>query len=322
MSDSKWFADHPATTSFPGLLATTNRLLSSGLAPSTRAGQLSPVRQYYDFCTACSLPPLPATQQTLCHWAAFKSRTCIHATIMNYLSAVRSHHVDMSLADPGIGEQLARVCRGIRREQGDRVSVKRLPITTILLDRLRPLIDMAVPDQRMILAAMSTATAGLLRVGEISVVSLEPTRMLRVRDITFADGHFALLLRVSKMDPYGKGVTVHVSQPQTVTDMLAYWKRRDHVDQLLPNDPLFAHYNGAPLMRRTLLACTRSLLNRAGVDLSMNRGLSFRRGGATSLAAAGVADRVIKQLGRWKSWIFSIYIDTPLAPLIAAAATM
>lgn len=319
MPDGKWFANHPATATFPGLLATTARLMGSGLAPSTRAGQLSPVRQYYDFCTACGLSPLPATQLTLCHWAAFKSRTCIHASIMNYLYSVRSHHVDQGYRDPGIGEQLARVCRGIRREQGDRVSLKRLPVTTALLDKVRPLIDGEIPDQRMLRAAMSTATAGLFRVGEVAVVSSEPNRMLRVCDLTFADGHFTIALRTSKTDPFSKGVTIQVAQPSAVTDMLTYWKR---CASRSPMDPLFTHSNGAPLTRRTLLACTRTLLCRAGVDLSKHRGLSFRRGGATSLSAAGVSDRLIKQIGRWKSWVFAIYIDTPTAPLLEASATM
>ena len=38
-------------------------------------------------------------------------------------------------------------------------------------------------------------------------------------------------------------------------------------------------------------------------------GFSLRRGGALSMALAGVPDRVIRAVGRWKSYAYRIYID-------------
>jgi hypothetical protein len=39
------------------------------------------------------------------------------------------------------------------------------------------------------------------------------------------------------------------------------------------------------------------------------KGHSFRRGGATSLARAGVQEHTIKKMGRWKSSAYQLYID-------------
>jgi hypothetical protein len=51
-------------------------------------------------------------------------------------------------------------------------------------------------------------------------------------------------------------------------------------------------------------------------------GISFRKGGASSLAAAGVPDRVIKAAGRWRSDCFQLYIRMQLSELQSALVSM
>ena len=51
-------------------------------------------------------------------------------------------------------------------------------------------------------------------------------------------------------------------------------------------------------------------------------GHSFRKGGATSLHEAGHPDSLIKLMGRWASFAFATYTDTPLPMLIEAGRSM
>ena len=105
--------------------------------------------------------PIPASEDLLCLWVTDLARRIGFASIKNYLFAVRSLHIDIGLKSPLGGQRLDRVCKGIRREQAGRVSLKRLPVTTTLIDRIRPLIDLSSFDQRCLLAAFSFATGGL-----------------------------------------------------------------------------------------------------------------------------------------------------------------
>jgi hypothetical protein len=43
--------------------------------------------------------------------------------------------------------------------------------------------------------------------------------------------------------------------------------------------------------------------------------VSFRKGGATALAESGVPDRVIQELGRWKSFAYQRYVHSTDAAL-------
>jgi hypothetical protein len=263
--------------------------------------------------------PLPATEDLLCLWVTDLARRVSFAAIKNYLFAVRSLHVDVGLPSPLGGPRLDRICRGVRREQVGRVTRKRLPITTELLDRMRTLIDPASVDQCCLMAAFSLATGGLLRGKEFAAVPGEADRIPRVRDLTAHPDHVVLRLRVSKTDPFGRGCDVCIAAPAAVADVRRYLCLRATTQ---PAQPLLMLSDGTALTLRTVMTAARTLLQRSGVDLSMSRGLSFRRGGATSLALAGVPDRIIKQLGRWRSFVYSIYIEEPSQSLLDAAAAM
>src|SRR6202165_2981387 len=54
-------------------------------------------------------------------------------------------------------------------------------------------------------------------------------------------------------------------------------------------------------------------------NAELYKGHSFRRGGATSLARVGVADSVIKTIGRWKSQAYQLYVDIDLNIMCSAA---
>jgi len=128
-------------------------------------------------------------------------------------------------------------------------------------------------------------------------------------------------LAQSKTDVFRKTVNVHITQPTAIAAYQSYVRLRSK-SSVQTNSPLFALSNGEPLDRRTLLTAAAKLLAAAGIDTSHNRGISFRAGGATSLAEAGIHDRMIKIIGRWSGGSYARYIDTPLQQFIDATAKL
>ena len=58
----------------------------------------------------------------------------------------------------------------------------------------------------------------------------------------------------------------------------------------------------------------------AGLETSRYSGHSLHIGAATSVAAAGVPDHLIKVLGCWRSEAFQLYIRTPPDTLLSVAS--
>ena len=53
----------------------------------------------------------------------------------------------------------------------------------------------------------------------------------------------------------------------------------------------------------------------AGIDTTRYVGHSFRIGAATTAAACGIQDSLIKTLGRWESAAYMLYVRTPVETL-------
>ena len=91
-----------------------------------------------------------------------------------------------------------------------------------------------------------------------------------------------------------------------VSAMLSYlvvWGRKE--------GPLFLFKDGRFLTRQRLVEELRKVLRKTGVDQSKYCGHSFRIGAATTAAARGIEDSVIKTLGRWKSLAYLQYVRIP-----------
>jgi integrase len=124
----------------------------------------------------------------------------------------------------------------------------------------------------------------------------------------------------SKTDPFRRGTDVTISNPQAIKYMLAYLHRRN---QRLSRLPLFVGNDGQALTASALVKFTQQLIVRAEIpNAHLFLGHSFRKGGATSLHEAGYPDSLIKIMGRWASFAFATYIDTPLHMIIEAGRSL
>ena len=117
-------------------------------------------------------------------------------------------------------------------------------------------------------------------------------------------------IKQSKTDPFRKGVDIFVGRTGTdicpVAAILSYLECRGSGP-----GPLFVFSSGRFLTRKRFVELVRAALSSAGVDQEKYCGHSFRIGAATTAAAKGVEDSIIKTLGRWESVAYLQYVRIP-----------
>ena len=75
-------------------------LKSAAFAQTTKQTYKSQTNCYLKFCLNYHLQAVPASQETLCSYVAFLSRTISSTSVKGYLNAVRILHLEAGLANP------------------------------------------------------------------------------------------------------------------------------------------------------------------------------------------------------------------------------
>lgn len=328
------FADHPCAAAHPGLIRQAQSLLALAIAPSTRRTYSSGIRSFIGFVDAHNIrPAFPASVQTICLWVAFLASPP-HAVTLGtckvYLSAVITRHTEMGFAHPlaDAPPMLERIMTGIKRLAGQPAKPK-LPITTALLEAMRPHLDLQQRSDILLWAMMWTATAGLLRISEFTVRSdKDLSRLLTMDHLTLHDQsqhsfslaqaaaaaeeieYATLHLSASKTDPFRAGVDIVISSVTALRALLAYATHCRH-PRGTGTTPLFHHPDQSPVTRTWLMQRVGQLLRVIGLNPKEYSSHSFRKGGAVSLQSKGVEDSLIRRSGRWKSDAFHLYVRDP-----------
>jgi hypothetical protein len=259
-----------------------------------------------------------------------------YSSIRSYLHGIATTQVELGYPNPlSQSPILWRMFKAIKRVQGATTVRKRLPITTKILTAIDPLFTTTDEHHLCMRAAMWLGTCGLLRAGEFTTKP-STKQSLKIQHLTFYDQHnhtlspwdlqgrtplfMSLKLEQSKTDPFRQGVNVIISNTQAINYMLAYLQHRKHS---LARQPLLVGRDGQALTASALVSFTQELIQRANVaNAHLFLGHSFRKGGATSLHEAGHPDSLIRLMGRWASFAFATYIDTPTQMLIDAGRSM
>jgi hypothetical protein len=208
----------------------------------------------------------------------------------------------------------------------------KLPITLELLQKISKVIGTSYDDQ-LIWAAMTLGHFGLLRAAEFTVNtqnSFDPLTNLTCHDVHITsqgtgEMFLKLHLKTSKTDRSDQGINIYIgcthdtvcavcAMQQFITHYLSKIKRNQ--------DPLFRFSNGLILTRSILIKQTKLLLAGVGVDPEGYTGHSYRVGGATTAAAAGLQDWEIKLMGRWNSDTYQQYIKAPINLITGFAKRM
>ena len=282
------------------------------------------------FCQDASISALPVSEPHLCSFiASLADQGLKYRTVKVYLSAIRHLQISAAQPDPFGGKPMSRleyVLRGIKKNESEKGvgSRERLPITPSLLLRMKAKWEPSggQGDAKMLWAACCLCFFAFLRMGEMTVPSddtFDPSVHLGVGDIAVDDPSHPSMLRVtvkqSKTDPFRKGVNLFVGRATTalcpVAAMLDYLAVRG-----MEPGPLFRFQDGRCLTRQRFAAAVRDNLSRAGVDQTRYCTHSFRIGAATTAAARGIEDAVIKTLGRWDSLAYLQYVRIPRERLV------
>ncbi len=278
----------------------------------------------------------PVSSDTLCLWMAYSINKLLYSSIRHYLHGIATTQMELGYPNPLTQTPLVwRMFKAVKRIQGKKVVRQRLPITVSILTQINQFINTSKQFDLCIRAAMWFGTCGLLRAGEF-VTKPTTKYSLKLSHLTFHDASNRLLdphnlngekplymsvrLDQSKTDPFRQGTNVIIANPQAIEYMLMYLHRRN---QRLARLPLFVGEDGQALSASALVNFAQSLITRANIpNAHLFLGHSFRKGGATSLHEAGHPDSLIKIMGRWASFAFATYIDTPLHMIIQAGQSL
>lgn len=296
---------------------------------STNKVYSSAQRIYLEFCTRLSLTPIPASESTLILFVTELAQTRAHSTIRTYLSGVRHLHVTQGHGNPLGGTlRLDLVLKGIHRIKPSQKQA-RLPVTPSILAKIKEVLDRSPGfESTMLWAACCTGFFGFLRCGEFLLPDSTPfdgSAHMAVADVA-VDSHqnptiVAIRIKQSKTDQYKEGTTIYLGKTSTeicpVTAILHYLTVRPD-----GQGPLFVMSDLKPVTKRLFICKIREVLAKAGIDASGYKGHSFRIGAATTAAACGLNEGLIKALGRWSSCAYQVYIKIPPQELASIAPVL
>ena len=272
----------------------------------------------------------------MCSFAAALGHEGLKAqTIKGYLSAVRNRQIILQLGNPFQVDMpvLEYVLRGIKMDQAKHHPPKakeRLPITPAIMLKLRKVwgAKPTDPTNIMLWAACCTAFFGFLRSGEITTPSLKEYDAevhLSFGDISLDSTHNPTVAQVrikaSKTDPFRQGISIFLGRTDIllcpIAALTAYMATRG-----CSQGPFFHFPDHQPLTRQLLVEHLRRALQATGLDPKKFAGHSFRIGAATTAAAHGLEDSLIRTLGRWQSSAYLRYLRIPREQLAKISRTL
>ena len=273
---------------------------------------------------------LPASEGTLIYFSSYLARKVKHSTIKLYLAAVRNLHISCGYGDPLLGKLLLKkVLRGILRYQGHTRALRQ-PVTPRVLLAIRPILLawLGERDFSMIWAAFTLAFFCFLRCSEFTyqgVSKFRPQFDLSADCVLFHPSlatprQMSVILKSSKTDVFREGHRLLIAC--SPSPLCAVSAMRSYFLAACPRGPLFTFQSGRYLTRSAVVHLLRDAARSAGLPSKSLKGHSFRIGAASTAAAAGLPDWLIKVLGRWSSDCYQLYIRTPKNVLMSAAPPM
>lgn len=299
----------------------------------------SGLRKFHVFCDIFSIPEterLPASFQLLhsfALWAATdpdsmdpdlaastQFEPVSDSSLRKYLAAVRAWHIAQGWPAPLSEAEHDRInwsLRGLANIQGSRKRPVRPPITLPMLRALQTALTLSKPFDACIWAMATCAFWGLMRFGEVSVVSrgaFNPTKHLTRADVFSGrdqDGqpYARLDLPAAKTAKPGDVQSVFLVEQGDLCPLEAL----QILATVVPagtSDPLFSWRDDRGFTRPMVKSKAMNHINEilASFGWGTAFGHSFRIGGASYFLAKGTDPEIIRIHGRWRSLAYEVYI--------------
>lgn len=285
--------------------------LSLSLSTNTLASYDTALRSFSIFCAQDRTVPFPLAERTLIRYICFLARRIKYSSIKIYLSGIRFHSLIRGYkADIDSMHKLYYVLRGIRRHHSQiYLSLQKAPILRSDLSIFYDVVSFKLSHHNgsMLQTAMSFAFYGMLRVSEFTSLSrrsFDPASTLLISDVSLIGTILFLRIKASKTDPFRQGTCIRLPQlHNTRTCPVSAYIRYSAFLSCNEERPFFTFHNGTFLTRRYLSHFIQSCFPNSNINTH-----SFRIGGASLAATAGLPDSAIQILGRWRSDAFLRYI--------------
>jgi hypothetical protein len=317
------------------LLQAGERYVAAHVGDTTGAKYSAHAMYYARFLLAHDLEQylLQPTPTVLVCYVAFLAQTCTHSTIKNYLSGLRDFWLDALGHNPMEGWVKVRwALQGVRRLKQEPSRRKR-PITPAMLLSFVPHLDFTSSKSVCVFTAMLVAFFGFFRKSNVTVASpalFDAKKHLRRGDVRVDSQRYCLWVRIrwSKTLQFGdrvlevplQGVRGHPLDP------VQWWQTYCATVPAPAEAPAFCYLDAAGarqvLTHALLVRTTKALVAKIGMDPATVSGHSFRRGGATFAALAGVPAELIKLQGDWRSDAYRLYIVLPDSSKVQTTALM
>jgi hypothetical protein len=267
----------------------------------------------------------PFSEDDLCLIIAiFASSGHKITTLKGFVAALQDHSIQRWAQPLPRGYRFDNVQTGLLNYYGDtNFSQPKTAFTLTDLYAFSRLLCPSVFQDAHDWCACLFAFFGLLRVQEYM------SSGLRWGCVTVTPGGVELTIPFSKTSLIPEVVSI-ASRDDSLCPTQAFLAYRTFFNNYAlpqrPNDPLFITClpsGYTPTTHVEFIDRVKVLVGRAfpGRDVSKYAGHSFRRGGASALKLAGVADSVIQRHGRWSSDAFLTYLDLQNNPAMRLLAT-
>jgi hypothetical protein len=262
------------------------------------------------------------------------------STIMNYKSSMRTWFVERyimneTIKNPFDSVLVEKTLTGIQKEDAkqqrlrsastERTASMTPSLTMDLLTSLKPALlpRPATSFERMRWAAIRLGVTGLLRPNEFVGAYRNRERALQTKQVKFYVGagipcereaqqpsYLQLTMHDTKADPYGRNPPRRIDDEETVQVMWKWYHERQRLSHTPTTLNKFFAWSGHTLSGMQII---RSLNDAAAMHGWYNARFTlkcFRRGGASTLVAAGASTQQIMKAGAWKSEaMVNLYAD-------------
>ena len=171
----------------------------AAFAKSTQKSYATHRRSFLTFCFECGYNPVPVQPEVLQRYVAYLARKLKFSSLKQYLNIIRFMQLEQGLPNPlEENHWLQLLLRGVRRVKGDSTT-RKLPITPLLLLKIRSVLDLQDPNSTVFWAACLTTFFGMLRRSNVlPTPPFSDTKHLRREDVLAYSWGLALKIRWSK----------------------------------------------------------------------------------------------------------------------------